>query len=56
MGRNKLVYGRADFALVVSSDFQTGGIWAGAVAALEVGWCLVFARDGVEVPKLGAAA
>ena len=51
MGRNKVIYGLADFAVVVSSDFQTGGTWAGAVEALKAGWCPVFARDGEEVPK-----
>jgi len=30
MGRNKLIYAMADFALVVSSDHKTGGTWAGA--------------------------
>jgi DNA processing protein len=51
MGRNKVVYGLADYAVVVSSDFQTGGTWAGAVEALKAGWCPVFARDGTDVPK-----
>ena len=51
MGRNKVIYGLADFAVVVSSDFQTGGTWAGAVEALKAGWCPVFARDGTNVPK-----
>jgi DNA processing protein len=51
MGRNKLIYGLADFAVVVSSDFQTGGTWAGAVEALKAGWCPVFVRDGTEIPK-----
>jgi predicted Rossmann fold nucleotide-binding protein DprA/Smf involved in DNA uptake len=51
MGRNKVIYGLADFAVVVSSDFQTGGTWAGCVEALKAGWCPVFARDGVNVPK-----
>ena len=51
MGRNKVIYGLADFAVVVSSDFQTGGTWAGAVEALKAGWCPVFARDGATVPK-----
>jgi predicted Rossmann fold nucleotide-binding protein DprA/Smf involved in DNA uptake len=62
MGRNKVIYGLADFAVVVSSDYQTGGTWAGAVEALKAGWCPVFARDGADVPrgnrellKLGAA-
>ena len=51
MGRNKLIYGLAEFAVVVSSDFQTGGTWAGAVEALKAGWCPVFVRAGENVPK-----
>jgi DNA processing protein len=51
MGRNKVIYGLADFAVVVSSDYQTGGTWAGAAEALKAGWCPVFARDGADVPK-----
>ena len=51
MGRNKVIYGLAEFGVVVSSDFQTGGTWAGAVEALKAGWCPVFAREGAEVPK-----
>ena len=51
MGRNKVIYGLADFAVVVSSDFQTGGTWAGAVEALKGGWCPVFVRDGANAPK-----
>jgi predicted Rossmann fold nucleotide-binding protein DprA/Smf involved in DNA uptake len=63
MGRNKLIYGLAEFAVVVSSDHQTGGTWAGAVEALKAGWCPVFVRedDGApkgnrELLKLGATA
>jgi len=63
MGRNKLIYGLADFAVVVSSDYQTGGTWAGAVEALKASWCPVFVRGGADGPKgnrelikLGAAA
>ena len=44
MGRNKLIYGLAEFAVVVSNDHQTGGTWAGAVEALKGGWCPVLAR------------
>jgi len=51
MGRNKVIYGLAEFAVVVSSDYQTGGTWAGAVEALKAGWCPVFVRDGASVPK-----
>ncbi len=35
MARNKLIYAFADAALVVSSDLQKGGTWAGAVEQLE---------------------
>ena len=51
MGRNKLIYGLADFAVVVSSDHQTGGTWAGAVEALKANWCPVLVRAGDAVPK-----
>ncbi|MEI6786390.1 MAG: DNA-processing protein DprA, partial [Verrucomicrobiota bacterium] len=51
MGRNKVIYGLADFAVVVSSDYQTGGTWAGAAEALKAGWCPVFVRDGAAMPK-----
>ena len=51
MGRNKVIYGLSKFAVVVSSDFKTGGTWAGAAEALKGRWCPVFVRDGVEVPK-----
>lgn len=51
MGRNKVIYGLAEVALVVSSEYQTGGTWAGATEALKAAWCAVFVRDGVAVPK-----
>ena len=51
MGRNKLIYGLAEFAVVVSSDHQTGGTWAGAVEALKASWCPVLVRDGDGVPR-----
>ena len=51
MGRNKLIYGMAGFAVVVSSDHQTGGTWAGAVEALKADWCPVLVRDGENVPR-----
>ncbi len=35
MQRNKLIYAFADAALVVNSDFQKGGTWAGAVEQLD---------------------
>ena len=35
MQRNKLIYALADAGLVVSSDYEKGGTWAGAVEQLE---------------------
>lgn len=35
MQRNKLIYALADAGLVVTSDFETGGTWAGAIEQLE---------------------
>jgi predicted Rossmann fold nucleotide-binding protein DprA/Smf involved in DNA uptake len=35
MQRNKLIYALADASLVVSSDFNKGGTWAGAVEQLD---------------------
>jgi predicted Rossmann fold nucleotide-binding protein DprA/Smf involved in DNA uptake len=51
MGRNKVIYGLADFAVVVSSDYQTGGTWAGASEALKANWCPVFVRESADAPK-----
>jgi DNA processing protein len=51
MGRNKIIYGLADFAVVVSSDVEKGGTWAGATEAMKNGWCPIFVRAGEEVPK-----
>jgi len=51
MGRNKLIYGMANSGVVVSSDYQTGGTWAGAVEALKAKWCPVFVRTADSVPK-----
>jgi len=51
MGRNKVIYGLADFAVIVSSDYQTGGTWAGATEALKNRWCPVFVRGSEDTPK-----
>jgi DNA processing protein len=49
MGRNKIIYGASDYSVVVSSDYQKGGTWAGAVETLTAGWCPVFVRSGANV-------
>jgi len=52
MGRNKYIYALADYAVVVSSDYQEGGTWAGAEEELrrERGRP-VFVRTGTGVPR-----
>lgn len=49
MGRNKIIYGAANYSVIVSSDYQKGGTWAGAVEALAAGWCPLFVRLGKNV-------
>jgi len=49
MGRNKIIYGSADYAVVVSSDYQRGGTWAGATEALKTDLCPVAVRSGPDV-------
>jgi predicted Rossmann fold nucleotide-binding protein DprA/Smf involved in DNA uptake len=51
MGRNKLIYGLADYGMVVSSEVETGGTWAGATEALKAKWCPVFTRMADSVPQ-----
>ena len=50
MGRNKLIYALADYALVIASDANKGGTWTGAIEALKHGWIPVFVVDGPDVP------
>lgn len=45
MGRNKLIYTLSKYALVVSSDAEKGGTWAGATEALKAKWLPVFVLD-----------
>lgn len=42
MGRNKLIYTLADYAIVVASDAEKGGTWAGATEAMRAKWLPVF--------------
>ena len=48
MGRNKIVYGLADVAVVVTAKDSRGGTWAGAVEALRGGSTPVFIRGAVD--------
>lgn len=50
MGRNRLIYCLADYAIVVASDAEKGGTWAGATEALKAAWVPVFILDHAEMP------
>ncbi len=62
MQRNKIIYALADAALVVNSDYQSGGTWAGAYEQLtKLKHVTTFVRSGEgigtglkEIMKLGA--
>jgi len=52
MQRNKLIYALADSALVVSSDFEKGGTWAGAVEQLDkLRLVPIYVRSDAEMGK-----
>jgi predicted Rossmann fold nucleotide-binding protein DprA/Smf involved in DNA uptake len=44
MDRNKDVYALSAFSVVVSSDFDKGGTWAGALENLQARWVPLFVR------------
>ena len=51
MERNKLLYGLSDAALVVASSADSGGTWAGATEALQLGKVKVFVKSaGATAP------
>ena len=50
MGRNRLIYALADYAIVVASDFGKGGTWAGAIEAIKVGQIPVFVLEHSAMP------
>ena len=52
MQRNKLIYALADAALVVNSDYENGGTWAGAVEQLgKLRFVPVYVRSGEDTGK-----
>ena len=56
MQRNKIIYAIADAALVVTSDFEKGGTWAGAIEQLErLHFVPVFVRNGAKAGKGNSA-
>ena len=56
MQRNKLIYALADAALVVTSDLNKGGTWAGAIEQLDrFHFVPVFVRNGANAGKGNSA-
>jgi len=51
MGRNRLIYCLADYAIIVASDAEKGGTWAGANEALKAGWLPVFVLEHPIMPE-----
>lgn len=51
MGRNKLIYTLADYAIVVASDVEKGGTWAGATEALKSKWLPIFVLNHPDMPE-----
>jgi predicted Rossmann fold nucleotide-binding protein DprA/Smf involved in DNA uptake len=45
MQRNRYIYALSDYALVVQSDYEKGGTWAGAAENLKAGWVPLFVRN-----------
>lgn len=50
MARNRCIYALADQALVVQSDLNKGGTWAGATENLREGWVPLFVRSDPNAP------
>lgn len=51
MGRNRLIYTLADYAIIVASDVEKGGTWAGATEALKANWLPVFVLEHPSMPQ-----
>lgn len=51
MERNKYVYALSDFVVIISSDYNKGGTWAGATENLKRGWVPMFVRKEDEIPQ-----
>jgi len=51
MERNKYVYALSDFVVIISSDYNKGGTWAGATENLKRGWVPMFVRKEDEIPN-----
>ena len=55
MERNKYIYCLANRAVVVTSAFNKGGTWSGAMECLKAGWVPVWVRDNGNAGRENAA-
>jgi len=51
MGRNRLIYTLADYAIVVASAHGKGGTWSGATQALKAEWLPIFVLEYEDMPE-----
>ena len=51
MGRNRLIYTLANYAVVVASDVEKSGTWAGATDAIKAKWLPVFVLEHQSMPE-----
>lgn len=51
MGRNRMIYTLSDYAIVVASDYEKGGTWAGATEALKNNWVPIFVLEHADMPE-----
>lgn len=52
MQRNKIIYGLADAGLIVSSDVDKDGTWAGAIEQLDrFKNCTIYVRNDPDAPE-----
>jgi predicted Rossmann fold nucleotide-binding protein DprA/Smf involved in DNA uptake len=51
MGRNKLIYGLSDSVVVVTSEYEKGGTWAGATEAIKSNYSKVLIWSSSDITK-----
>lgn len=51
MERNKYVYSLSDFVVIISSDYNKGGTWAGATENIRHNWVPMFVRKADGMPQ-----
>ena len=51
MGRNRLIYTLADYAIVVASSANKGGTWSGATENIRRGWIQLFVVEYKDMPE-----